>query len=154
MNWIEIIEASRERILDCAVQAKKDTYGTMQGWHVDVEMNKNGECWVTGLESSGSQSISSYKGETFIVMGVDSWEIDTDYEGMIKDNKDLYKEFLGQKEEGYEYAYKFIQEKYPEIYKEWEDDTVDYEVDEFREVANMLIDGRIENETEYETHEE
>lgn len=147
-NWAEIMEANREGIISKMVQAKKETEGTMQGWGVDVEINETGDCWVGGLISQGSQSMSSYKGETFIVTTVNSWEVDVNEEEAIKNEPKMLEEYLAQQNEefGFEYAYQFMAEKYPEKVEEWRKETVQYEIDAYEEEADNLLDHLIERE--------
>lgn len=151
INWAEVMEANRDTIIEKMVQAKKETEGTMQGWGVDVEIDENGDCWVSGLLSQNSQSMSSYKGETFIVATVKSWEVDVNEEEAIKTEPEMLKEYLAQQNEdgGHEYAYQFMAEKYPEKVEEWRTDTIEYEVDAYAEEADRLLDQRIEDEKLY-----
>ena len=209
INWSELMEANRDKIEETIREAKKETYGTMQGWHVDVEMDEDGEVWTSGLASQGSQSMSSYNGETFIVCYIESWEVDTNESEDIKHHEKLYAEYLAQKEDedgevwtsglasqgsqsmsswegktyvicsieswnieidesedikyneklyaefqaqkedenGYEYVYEFMREKYPDILQEWQNDAKDYELSEFD--PSEYLDRAIEDEKEY-----
>ena len=149
INWSELMEANRDKIEETIREAKKETYGTMQGWRVDVEMDEDGEVWTSGLASQGSQSMSSYNGETFIVCSIESWEVDTNESEDIKYHKELYAEYLAQKEDedGYEYAWEFMENKYPEIRKEWQNDAKQYELDEFD--PSKYLDRTMEDEKEY-----
>jgi len=149
INWVKVMEDNREKIEDAIKLAKEESYGTMQGWHVDVEMDESGEVWTSGLASQGSQSMSSFNGETFIVCHIESWEVDTNESEDIKYHKELYAEYLAQKEDedGYEYAWEFMENKYPEIRKEWQNDAKQYELDEFD--PSEYLDRAIEDEKEY-----
>lgn len=154
INWVEIMEDNREKIIEAFIQAKKETNNTMQGWHVDVEINEKGEVWVGGLMSTGSQSMSSWNGETYIIGSVNSWVSELNEEAWIQDEKEIYAEFLAQKDEedGYESAWEFMENKYPEIRQEWQDNENQYEIDAFAEEADSIIDRRIEDEKEYQKY--
>ena len=154
INWAEIMEQNRETIEETIQQAKRETFGTMQGWHVDIEINKKGESWTTELFSTGSQSMSSWKGETFIVTHINSWNIEIDELEEIKHDEKLYTEFLSQKEDddGYYYAYEFMREKYPEVLQEWKNEIRDYEDSEFD--AGEILDRVIEEYEAYRRYDE
>lgn len=149
INWVKIMEDNRESIEDAIKLAKEETFNTMQGWHVDVEINQQGEVWTGGLASVGSQSMSSYKGETHIVTHISSWTVESNESEDIKYHEELYKEFQAQQEDenGYEYAWEFMENKYPDIRQEWNNDARDFEIDEFD--AGEILDRVIEDEKEY-----
>lgn len=144
INWAKIMEDNREAIEEKILEAKKETNGTMQGWHVDVEINEKGEAWTSGPNSVGSQSMASWKGETFIVTHVNSWEVDTNEAEDIKYHEKLNAEFQAQQEDenGYEYEWEFMENKYPEIREQWRNDARDFELDEFdpREILDRVIE--------------
>lgn len=152
INWVKIMEDNSETILEAIKLAKKESYNTMQGWHVDVEINEQGEVWTGGLASVGSQSMSSYNGETYIVCHIDSWEVDIDESEDIKHHEELNAEFQAQQEDenGYEYAWEFMENKYPDIRQEWVNDARDFEISEFD--ANYYLDLAIENEGNYNNY--
>ena len=151
INWSEIMEANRDSIIEKMVQAKKESQGCMSGWSVDVEIDENGECWVGGLLSQGSQSMSSWNGETFVVESVKSWDVEINEEEDIKSEPGIYAEYLAQREEddGHEYAYQFMSDKYPEKIVEWVKVAIEYEIDAYAEEAYRILDRRIEEEKEY-----
>lgn len=151
INWAEIMEANRDSIIEKMVQAKKESEGTMSGWSVDVEIDEKGEVWTTGLMSQGSQSMSSWNGETFIVASVKSWTVEIDESECIKSEPSLLAEFEAQKDDelGYEYEWEFMQAKYPEIVKEWQDQATEFEVESYAEEADAILDRRIEEERLY-----
>lgn len=153
INWVKVMEDNRDAIEETIREAKKETYETMQGWHVDVEIDKNGKAWTGDLLSTGSQSMSSYNGETFIVCGIQSWEVDCNEQEDIKYDEKLNAEYLAQKddEDGYEYAWEFMENKYPEIRKQWQQDAIDFEISEFD--PRELLDRAIENERAYRQYE-
>jgi hypothetical protein len=147
INWVKIMQDNRDKILEAFMQAKKETNGSMQGWHVDVEMDQDGNVWVTGLMSNG-QSISSWNGETFIVGSVDSWNIEIDEAQWIENEEELKQEFEEQKDSefGYKYPWQFMKEKHPDILQEWREEAEEYEIDNFSEKAEYLLNQRIEDE--------
>ena len=149
INWVKIMEDNRDKIEETIREAKKETYGTMQGWHVDVEMDEDGEVWTSGLASQGSQSMSSWEGKTYVICSIESWNIEIDESEDIKYNEKLYAEFQAQKEDenGYEYVYEFMREKYPDILQEWQNDAKDYELSEFD--PSEYLDRAMEDEKEY-----
>lgn len=150
-NWVEIMEQNRDSIEKTIREAKKETYGTMQGWHVDVEINEKGESWTTELFSSGSQTMSSWNGETFIVCSIQSWDIDSEemdlkQELKYHDNKKYITEYEAQDE--YSTPHEFMSELYPEVLKEIEDEWIinakDYELNEFD--PSEILDRAIQEE--------
>ena len=146
-NWVKIMEDNRDSIEETIREAKKETYGTMQGWHVDVEINEKGESWTTELFSSGSMTMSSWKGETFIVCSIQSWNADYyDIRDYIRYDKDLNDEYLVQKEneDGYDSEYEFIENIHPEKLDEWTEDEKEAELSEFD--PSELLDRAIEEE--------
>ena len=149
INWVKIMEDNRDKIEETIREAKKETYGTMQGWHVDVEMDEDGEVWTRGLASQGSQSMSSWKGETYIICSIHSWEVELDEDEEIKHDEKLYVEFLAQKDtdDGSERAIDFMYAKYPEVLQEWQNDVKDYELSEFD--PSEYLDRAIDDEKEY-----
>ena len=149
INWVKIMEDNRDKIEETIREAKKETYGTMQGWHVDVEMDEDGEVWTSGLASHGSQSMSGWEGKTYIVCSIESWNIELDEDEEIKHDEKLYAEYLAQKEDenGYEYAYEFMRKKYPDVLQEWQENAKDYELSEFD--PSELLDRAIEDERVY-----
>ena len=66
-KWSELMEENKDDIMQNMVDAFKQAEGGMSGWHVGVEIDQAGNIWTTGILSQGSQSESSWKGETFIV---------------------------------------------------------------------------------------
>lgn len=155
-------EDNREAIEEKILEAKKETNGTMQGWHVDVEIDENGKVWTGDLFSVGSQSMSSWKGETFIVCNSKSWNaegsLNVEQEMKYNDNQKYLTEYQKQKEEGEinESAYDFMSENYPEILEQWEDENEEAEEDwimsEFD--PSEILDQAIEDERAYRQYEE
>jgi len=157
IDWVKIMEENREAIEEKILQAKKETFETMSGWHVDVEMNEQGEVWTGDMMSTGSQSMSSYKGETFIITSVKSWRtecnLDVEQEMKYNDNQKYFNEYKTQQEEDIinESAYDFMYENYPEILKQWEEEQEEAEKDE--EINELdtgeILDRAIEEERAY-----
>jgi len=146
INWVKIMEDNRESIEETIREAKKETYNTMQGWHYDVEINEKGESWTSGPHSN-SQSMSSYKGETYIVCSLKSWSADYyDVRDYIRYDKELNDEFLVQKEneDGYDSEYEFIENIHPEKLDEWTEDEKEAELSEFD--PSELLDRAIQEE--------
>jgi hypothetical protein len=155
-KWSEILRDNSEAILNMMVQAKGETEGTMQGWHIDVEMNEKGEVWTTELFSVGSQSMSSWKGETFIVCSVQSWIAEVNESENIRHYKELFDEYLAQEEaeDGYDTEWEFMQEKHPDILEEWKKDMIEYEIEAYKEEADYILDNIIEEQEQQEIYED
>jgi len=150
INWVKVMEDNRDSIEETIKDAKSETYGTMQGWHVDVEINENGKSWTSELFSSGSQSMSSWKKETFIVCSIKSWDADYyDVRDYIRHDKELNDKYLAQKEDenGYDSEYEFVANVHPEKLEEWTKDEKEAELQEFD--PSELLDIAIENERAY-----
>jgi len=149
INWVKVMEDNREAIEDAIKLAKAESYNTMQGWHVDVEINEQGEAWTGGLASQGSQSMSSYNGETFIVTHVESWQVEINELESIRNDKKLYSEYKAQmdNDDGYDSAWEFMKNVNPDIRQEWLENAKEFEIDEFD--AGELLNRVIEDEREY-----
>lgn len=146
-TWKELIEENRDKILEQLELAKKEAFNCMQGWHIDVEMDSTGDVWTGGLASQGSQSMSSFNSETHVIASIGTWTLDDmniDEDEIIKHpmHEKLNSEFKAQKEDGYEYAWEFMQEKYPDIKSQWEQEAIDFEIEETD--YSMMIDDDIE----------
>jgi hypothetical protein len=146
INWVKIMEANRETIEETIKQAKRETFGTMQGWHVDIEINEKGEAWTTELFSTGSQSISSWKGETFIVCSIKSWEPELNFYESIIWEPEIEAEYEKQKntDEGIYNLGNWLYSVHPEVIEEWENDEKEGELAEFD--PSVLLDRAIEDE--------
>ena len=151
INWVKIMEDNREVIEEKIREAKEEAYKGMQGWHVDIEIDESGEAWITGLMSTGSQSISSWKEETFIVCSIKSWEVEFDDEEELRySDEKIYAKFLTQKnnEDGHERAIDFMYAGYPELLeelqKQWEDECKNWAISEFD--ASEILDRVIDDE--------
>jgi len=153
INWVKVMEDNRDAIENTIKLAKSESYGCMQGWHVDVEISPEGEVWTSELFSSGSQSMSSWKGETFIVCGISSWEVEIDESEDIKHDEKIYPEYLAQKDDddGCDSASEFMARKYPDILQEWKNDARDFEISEFD--PSELLDRAIEDEDNYHRYD-
>jgi len=153
INWVKVMEDNRDTIEETIREAKKEACGCMQGWHIDVEIDENGKSWTTELFSHGSQSMSSWKGETFIVCSIKSWEIELDESDEITHDEKLYPEFLSQKddEDGYYSASDFMRTKYPDTLEKWRKDIGDFELSEFD--PSELLDIAIENEENFHRYD-
>lgn len=149
INWAKIMEDNRDAIEEKIQQAKAETFETMQGWHVDIEIDESGDVWTTELFSHGSQSMSSYKGETFIVCSIGSWTVELDEAEEIKHDEKLYAEYLTQKDtdDGYYTTSEFMNAKYPDTLEEWVNDAKNFELSEFN--PSEYLDRAIEDERAY-----
>lgn len=133
INWAEVMRDNSDAIEEVIRQAKKETYGTMQGWHVDVEINEKGEAWTTELFSHGSMTMSAWKGETFAVCSIGSWTVDYDLHEAVKWDKEVHEHYLAQKddEDGEDDLYYFLEKFYPEKLEEYDENEKDAEISEF-----------------------
>ena len=147
INWVKVMEDNSEAILTAITLAKKESYGGMSGWHVDVEISESGEVWTGGLASQGSQSMSSFNGETLVITQVESWEVEIDEEYSIKTEKKIYAEYQAQEEDGYD-AWEFMKNNYPDIRQDWINETRDYEISEFD--AMDIYDRALEDQQNLE----
>lgn len=153
INWVKIMEDNREAIEEKIKQAKEETYNTMQGWHVDVEINDSGEAWTTELFSTGSQSMSSWKGETFIVTSIKSWEPELNFYESIIWKPEIEAEYEKQKntDEGIYDLGDWLYSVHPEIIEEWENDEKEGELAKFN--AEALLDRVIEEERAFHQYD-
>jgi hypothetical protein len=152
INWAKIIEENREKILEKMIEGKKEAYSSCQGWHLDVEMDAEGNVWTTDLLSHGSQSMSSWKGETLVVCSIGTWDVDLDHDDYVKNDELLSSEYEAAKaaveaEGGYLSAYDFVQETCPEKEAEWEQEERDWVIEAFEmDDADRILDESIECE--------
>lgn len=72
------MEKNYEAIVEAMVQAYEMAEGGMSGWTYAVEMNQNGDVWASGPFSQGSQSQSSWLGETIIIKHIGSWDVEVE----------------------------------------------------------------------------
>lgn len=75
-KWSEVIEQYRDIIGEKMMDAKRDTFNAMSGWHVAVEITKDGVVYCTELMSQNSFTRSSYEGSAYTVYKVQSWDVD------------------------------------------------------------------------------
>ena len=160
MKWSKLMEENREVIVEKMVEAFKEAEGGMSGWSIGVEMDQDGDVWTTGLMSQGSQSESSWKGETTIIDNIGSWNLDYDEMELLKaklpDFQDLYDEFEQHKiDEDDEWISlsSFMSERYPNTLNEWNDEMTSFEVDTFGDYASEKLDNIIRMQKEHETYE-
>ena len=114
-KWTEIMENHSDKIIEKMIQAKRESEGTMQGWSVGVEMDGDGDVWTTGLMSQGSQSASSFNGETYNVTAIQSWKAEYDEAEFFttEDDDTLEKEYKKYKEEEGSSVRTFMLDKHP-----------------------------------------
>ena len=141
--WSEIMEANRAAIIEKMLEAYRDACHPMSGWHTGVEMNEDGEVWATGLASQGSQSMSSWNGETFVVKEYQTWEPELDFESMILGDTDefvaLYKKAIADKDVWNSHRI-WLKEYYPAKITEYEQMLEDAEVDAYAETVEDVLD--------------
>ena len=149
INWVKIMEDNRETIEEKILEAKREAFEAMQGWHIDVEIDEEGKVWTSDVMSTGSQSISSWNGETFIVCSISSWKVEPNIIECMK-NDGIYEEFSSQEdnEDGFYAEWDFLQAKYPGKIEEWEKAEKDWELQEFD--ASEILDRAIEDQKMYE----
>jgi hypothetical protein len=151
-KWSEILEANSDKIIAAMVQAKRKAHHSMSGWHVDVEMDKSGEVWTGGLASCGSQSMSSWNGETFVIASIGTWVTEINEQDWIDNVPELNEEYEAQMEDedGFEYAWEFMQEKHPETWSEWKNEGLENEIEMYEEQASYNLDEIIAQQKQRE----
>jgi hypothetical protein len=83
MKWSELAKTKETEIMAAIKEAKQNAYGfggQTSGYHYDVEMDKDGDVYVTGVHSQNWQTQNSYFGKTLCIMMVHAWEVDLQYD--------------------------------------------------------------------------
>lgn len=150
IDWVKIMEDNRGKIEEALVQAKRETEGCMQGWHADVEIDEDGDVRITELFSCGSQTMSSWEGETFIVTGIETWTVDVDELEEIKYHPELLAEFeaaagLKLKQTDYSMVFDFLEKNHPTISTEWKYYAIERELSEYdaeEELDRIIEDAK------------
>jgi hypothetical protein len=158
IKWSEIIEAKRDEIEEKCREAYKDsinTNGSLSGWSFGVEIDET-DVWSFGPTSQGSQSMSSFNGESHVVasFGCSSiWDCGFD---MAKefidcaDGKIAYPEDWSEME-GYEKD-KWFHANHPEIVSEAIENCIDSLCEDFD--PDTAIDEDIAQCKQYEEYDE
>jgi len=145
-----LVLEKQEEIKDKILKAYEEAEGLWESWRVDIQIDDNGEVWITGALSQGSQTMSSWKGESHVVASVHGWEVggnnyDYDFKEDIK-YQDNYDEIVAkfkeaeEKDEAWD-LYEFVQENYPEVIENMNAEYREYLFsDEFHEQAHRMID--------------
>ncbi len=148
INWAKIMEENKEKIMEKIIECNtEEALGGLQGWHYDIEMDPQGDVWIAGPFSNG-QSMSSWKGETYVICSIRTWELEIDHAHWIDTAGDEEMKAKYEKkrdEEGYD-AFSFLDEFYPEKIKEWEKEEVEWLREDVYREAEMLFDQAVENE--------
>jgi hypothetical protein len=79
INWSELIQSKETEIMDAIKEAKLKAYGYggyTSGYHYDVEIDEDGDVYVTGVHSQNWQTANSWEGKTKILWSVRAWELD------------------------------------------------------------------------------
>lgn len=85
---ISVIEEKREEIIEKGIEQFKDrySYNGLSGWHLGVEVDENGNVYLTGPMSCGSQTMATYKGEAVTVVSFSTENYE--FEGQIENYQD------------------------------------------------------------------
>jgi hypothetical protein len=119
-NWSELIEKNREKLEAAIRDAQMEALGIASGCFIAIELGKDGEIYMSGIMTPGSFSMDSYTGKTIVIYRAYGWEPELNYIDWLANDGQKVQEFLAQQEEGHEWAYDFMKEKYPEILAHWE----------------------------------
>jgi len=167
-KWSELMKENREKIADKMVEAFKEAEGGMSGWHVGVEMDQDGGVWTTGTLSQGTQSESSWKGETTIIDWIGTWNADYSTDE-LKDAEELkeqyaeYEQLRDDEEKGDEYPefdsfYDFLNDRYFELLQEVSSriiqDNKDFEISEYWGYAQDKLNDIIRQQRDSEADDE
>lgn len=156
-KWSEILEENKDDIMQKMVDAFKKAEAGMSGWHVGVEIDQAGNIWTTGILSQGSQSESSWKGETFIVDWISTWNVDYEEENFLDDADYAYlKEEFEQHKKDTDDEYLILREwminNHSDILENWDRIAKEVEVDGYYDNVQDKLDQIIENQKEYESY--
>ena len=156
-EWSELMQEKSELIVEKMVEAFKEAEGGMSGWHVGVEMDEDGDVWTTGIMSEGSQSESSWKGETTVIDWIKAWELEYDELDMLTfpENKEIQATFEQAKLDDEDLYFRdWMSDNYPDKLKEWDKDARQCEIDSFEEYAGDKLDDIIRMQKEHENYQE
>lgn len=151
IEWSKIIKANRAAIEDKIIEAYKQAEGYENSWHFDVEIDENGKVDIGGPLSQGSQSGESWNGETCIVASIKGWRAEVDFLENVNQDEKLKAEYEAS---DYNTAEDFMEEKYPELKAEWENDYMEAEIQAFADSIDKLVDDAIEDQERNEAYNE
>ena len=145
-----LVIENQDKIKDEILKAYEEAEDLWESWRIDIQIDDNGEVWATGALSQGSQTMSSWKGETHVVASVHGWQVggnnyDYDFKEDIK-YQDNYDKIIADFEEAEEKdeawdLYEFVQVNYPEVIENMDSEYREYLFsDEFHEQAHRKID--------------
>lgn len=163
-KWSKLIKENRDTIIDKMVEAYTDAEGIPSGWHTSVEMDRDGNVWVNGIMSQGSQSRSSWAGKTHVVKNISSWEVEVpsfvieDDEAVQQQRDEYYRleEEAEKNDEEFEYDsfYSYLADRYPDLLREVEETNNkaerEYQIDCYRDNASDELDYIIKDEESHE----
>lgn len=137
INWTKLIEKNKSEIIEKIKEAKRDALDFEYSYHYDVEMNENGEVYITGVHSQNWQTQNSYFGRTIRLIVIHGWTVNVEgYEmeeylaeklGITEDelrDRWIWREKEGAKFEDKKYQNDslFYKERFPEEYSSYEKD--------------------------------
>ena len=156
-KWSEILEENKDDVMQNMVDAFKQAEGGMSGWHVGVEIDQAGNIWTTGILSQGSQSESSWKGETFIIDWISTWNVDYEEENFLDDAdyaylKDEFEQYKKDNDDEYLILREWMINNHSDILENWDRIAKEVEVDGYYDNVQDKLDQIIENQKEYESY--
>lgn len=160
-KWSELMEANRDVIIEKMVEAYEKAEGGMSGWHYNIEMDQNGDVWIDGLLSQGSQSMSPWKGETAVITSISTWQIEcpsfeVEKSDQLIELKKEYDELFNENNDDFLYTsfYEWLADEHQEKLIEAENELTDIlrkeEISAYWETAADDLDYIIKREKECE----
>jgi hypothetical protein len=130
--FLELIKEKRDEIDDKIKEAYKKANSLQSGMFYTVEVYEDGDVQINGAFTSGTITMSSYEGRSYVIKKLNGWEVDgLDYEQeLLQSDEKLYAEFLSSdyKREG---AYSFLYNKHSKKLEEIESLCTECLVDEY-----------------------
>lgn len=143
----KIANEKYEEIIAKIIEAKKEAEGYMQGMHVSVLIDKDGEIYYTGAMSQNSMTQGQFDGSALTIANLECWRVgwdgyDYNFDEDVK-NIDEYEELQKEYEADEEHYsfFNFVSKEHPEIIEKLDDEYKEYLIDEwFPEMAAEKLD--------------
>jgi hypothetical protein len=76
----ELIEEKRDAVIILCKEAEEQAMrSTLSGWTIDVVIDKDGNVWLEGPRSSGTQTVQEWEGNALCIYSAKCGQFDIDY---------------------------------------------------------------------------
>lgn len=158
-KWSELMRDNKGTIIEEMIQSFIEAEDEPLGTSISVEIDHDGNVWRTGALECNTQSTTSWKGESFVVVSIGAWELDYNMYDLLENNlpeyNDIYDEF-----KKYSKHCKYISESdlsdfmlqnYPDVLDKWNRDEYTYTIESFEEDVQERFEALLEDQIEIES---